>query len=263
MEKNDNTKKKELYKKVRKKIIISNFLMIFLMSYPWIFNTIRKKINYNQNEVLLNSYNDYLEDYTEEINSMELEDIDIFVKVMKDIQSEYEYKKVEKKVYGYERLVLYENKCGVCLNMADDCTAKINSIDSKYNATNLEVYLKNDSETSNVYPDNIIGKIAKDAIMTPNHLVTLLYFDECPIILDPTNLFIGTIKNGKIILFNSDLEMEITHYSNWISDDFFHFLDIENKIIKSYKNDKIEKLNQNYGKEAVELSLQKIKKINK
>ena len=105
----------------------------------------------------LQTYNSFLEQYAQYINSLELSDIEIFVKVMKDIWEDIDgYGKADNLITGYARLSFQEEGKGVCTSFADDFTARINAINPKYNARNLIVYIDETQDASRI---NISRKV--------------------------------------------------------------------------------------------------------
>lgn len=80
---------------------------------------------------------------------MNLTDLQTVMKVMDDMWENidgYGEPKIDSVVFP--RLDMTEGGVGVCRNMADDVTAKLNAINPEYNARNLTVYLDSEELTS-------------------------------------------------------------------------------------------------------------------
>ena len=98
----------------------------------------QKLINSVKYEKEIENYNDKIEKYAKEINSMKLTDIQIFMKIIDDMWKEIDgYAFPKNEIEGYLRLTLDNEKIGVCRNFADDITAKLNAINPEYHARNL------------------------------------------------------------------------------------------------------------------------------
>jgi hypothetical protein len=169
----------------------------------------------------IETYNKKISNYANEINSMNLTDIQIFMKVMNDLWSEIDgYGTPETDIQGYYRLSLDSDKRGVCRHMADDVTAKLNAINPEYNARNIIVYLdaneyhlanierniidNNSTVVENEDRDEDENTESKDTTkITGNHMVTAVDIpnENITLILDTTNPGIGVFKNGKIHMF--------------------------------------------------------------
>ena len=199
---------------------------------------------YGENEYYekeIEDYNENVDKYAEKVKKMQLNDLQIIMKVMDDMWNNIQgYGVPQKDIFGYMELDLAtKDGYGVCRNMASDIAKKLNQINPKYNARTINVtivaegnYYLADIETKelglNENPEeNAIGineniEERKDTILETgrevgkeilgkvlgNHMVTLIDIPEKDIILvaDPTNPSIGLYKNGKIKMFNSDKE---------------------------------------------------------
>ena len=143
----------------------------------------------------------------------------------------------------FPRLDMTEGGVGVCRNMADDVTAKLNAINPEYNARNLTVYLDSEELTSegfsmadikrNILEDNEtvveentenqdgadnsegekedkneLTEAQKEKLSkyVGNHLVTALDLKEedVTLIIDSTNCNLGVFEDGKIYMFFND-----------------------------------------------------------
>ena len=170
----------------------------------------------------IEAYNEKIDDYASHVNSMNLSDIQIFMKVMDDMWKGIQgYKEPEKSIEGYSELNLaMENGYGDCVNMASDVARKLQEINPDYNARTIIVY--NDSAYKiadihrNVIQDNetvmeekkeqaeSLGKL-DIAKMIGNHMVTLVDLNDenITLVLDPTNPGIGVYRDGTIIMLNT------------------------------------------------------------
>ena len=200
-----------------------------------IFGTSDNKL-INQNTITyseeINEYNNYIKEYSEEIKSLELNDLQTIMKVIKDTWESIDgYKVCDDLVFGYYRLSFYEEeKIGVCTSFADDFTAKMNEINPLYNARNIVVYL-DDSETADFKVANIERTILgdsendetnensdlRDVILTKlfgNHMVSAVDIpgQNITLIVDSTNPAIGIFKSGKIYIFNCKNSDELINY---------------------------------------------------
>ena len=97
--------------------------------------------NATKYETEIDKYNNDIEEYAKYINSLELDHLEIIMKVIKDQWEEYQYCPDEDLISGYYRLSFQEKGYGVCTSFADDFTAKMNAINPKYEAKN-KVILK-------------------------------------------------------------------------------------------------------------------------
>ena len=181
-----------------------------------------QKIYYDE----LNEYNKNNELYAQEINSLNLTDLQIIMKVINDIWTNMDgYGNPDKNISGLWRLDLKdENGVGVCRNIADDFTAKINAINPNYNARNLIVYIDEQYYNSNSF-SNVKVKFSTSnnqsnneqnngqnndkkvdlAKITGNHMVTIMDIPDknISLIIDPTNPSIGIYKKGQIEMLST------------------------------------------------------------
>ncbi len=185
-----------------------------------------------QNEI--EEYNNKISDYANEINSMNLNDTQIFMKVMDDMWENIKgYGKPKKDILGFSELDLAtEEGQGVCRNMASDVAKKLNEINPEYNARTMAVQLSddgnfqiadikrnilkedqtiiNEQEQTEENEDGIFDKVIENIV--GNHAVTFVDLSKynLTLVLDPTNPGIGIYHNGKIIMLNSEKEDDIT-----------------------------------------------------
>ena len=224
-------------------------------------NSIIKENNVLYAEVL-DEYNNEIEAYASYINSLGLTDLEIIVKVINDMWTNIEgYKECDNyDTIGHTRLGLYNDGYGVCRNMADDFTARMNAINKDYEACNINVYIDEfdinntkrtileDNETVsddlNTTSSIDIGKVFG------NHMVTAITLKEDNVILivDATNPSIGILNNGKIYMLSKAIDgLDIKEFGNTILG-YEGYLEYQKKIYKSYINKfEYEKLNDKYG----------------
>ncbi len=172
----------------------------------------------------IKDYDEEIKKYAEHINSMNLSDLEIIMKVMNDMWNSIDgYKTPDMyDAIGYPRLALYMDGYGVCRNMADDFTARMNAINPDYEACNLNVYLK-EAEINNIrrttlvnyntiadnseQEENIDYKSEIISNLTGNHMVSCIKLkeDDVLLIVDPTNPSIGVLKNGEITMLSNQV----------------------------------------------------------
>lgn len=192
----------------------------------------------------LNEYNNNVEKYADEVKSMNLTDLQTVMKVMDDMWENidgYGEPKIDSPYFP--RLDMTEGGVGVCRNMADDVTSKLNAINPEYNARNLSVYLDSEELTSEGFSmadikrnilednetvveentenqdgaDNSEGKKEDKNELTEaqkeklskyvgNHLVTAIDLkeDDVTLIIDSTNCNLGVFEDGEIYMFFND-----------------------------------------------------------
>lgn len=233
----------------------------------------------------IKDYDEEIKNYAEHINSMNLSDLEIIIKVMNDMWSSIDGYKTPNTydAIGYPRLALYMDGYGVCRNMADDFSARMNAINPDYEACNLNVYLKgaevnnirrtvlvnhntivNDSEQEeNIdYKSEIISKL------TGNHMVSCIKLkeDDVLLIVDPTNPSIGILKNGNIYMLSNQLMFGIDvksvgnlmlgtdtrkNYLKKVAESFFtngNLDTLKEKYGISSQNETLEDIVKNYSK---------------
>lgn len=170
-------------------------------------------------------YNEKIDNYASHVNSMNLSDIQIFMKVMDDMwESIQGYKTPKRDIIGFMELELAnEDGYGVCRNMASDVSRKLQEINPDYNARTIAVYLKEGFkiadiertilETNETVQDTNDEQGQDTAFASKmqefigNHMVTLVDVKvqgkKVTLALDPTNPGIGVYKNGEILMLNS------------------------------------------------------------
>lgn len=184
---------------------------------------------------------------------MNLTDIQIFMKVIKDMWTEIDrYASPKHEIMGLGRLSLEDEKIGVCRNFADHITAQLNAINPDYNARNLVVYMsggysianiernilennetveddkeENDNEF-NLDITKIFGNHMVTAVDIPNENITL--------VIDATNPSIGVFKDGRIYMFLSPNGngLETKGWGQIITGGINSVLDIDSTKLKSF-----------------------------
>lgn len=221
-------------------------------------------ITYNEE---INEYNQKIVEYADYINSLGLTDLQIIMKVMNDIWDNMKgYGEPELDVRFFERLDLLDsNGTGVCRNIADDFTAKINAINSEYNARNIIVYV--DPKQFNDESTSLISHISG------NHVVTILTPINCDynIIVDSTNFYLGVVSNGNIQMFIPGKESSFSYKivgefreTYPVYDDTF--FDVNNTFLSSIFNymseEKLNSIINEYGVDAQNEALDYIERLN-
>ena len=189
----------------------------------------------------IEEYIDSIEDYADSINKYNFSDIEILMKVTKDMWNNIDgYGSPEKDLRYYPGLDLYgDKKVGVCRNMADDVARKLNAINKDYNARVLYVhvsgsgysnadidikfaeqdasYTQQDTDSNDVeQPETDIESKVDVSKFFGNHAIVLVDIKEynVTLVLDPTNPGIGVLKDFKIYTFNdtknSTINLNIT-----------------------------------------------------
>lgn len=230
-----------------------------------------------QNE--LDEYNKEINKYADYINSLGLTDLEIIVKVINDMWSNIEgYKNPDDyDILGYHRLSLYMDGYGVCRNMADDFTARMNAINPEYEACNLNVYIDtektvvnntkrtiiNDNETVNNNDDENVDSndLSLGDKLIGNHLVTCIKLkkENILLIVDPTNPSIGLLKNGEIYMFSDGIDSIDIRTLGSSTLGMSNFMGYMGKVLESYNTDgNYNELNKKYNIEAQNEVLEEI-----
>lgn len=235
----------------------------------------------------LQAYNENLQQYVDEVNDLNLNDLQLIMKIMDDTWSSIQgYGNPKYDVFGLGRLdMMPENGVGVCRHLADDFTAKMNAINPKYNARNLVVYFD-----SNQYDNSSMAKISRNLVnnqnetyvqeennndeikvdltnVIGNHMVSLIDIPEqnVTLVVDITNPSIGVLKNGEIFMFstknNKGLEYKI--FGELLHDDLPTNISIRKDFLQSnFVDVDINKLNNLYGLEAQNEALDYVRSLN-
>ena len=93
---------------------------------------------------VIEQYDKKIEEYALKVKELNLTDFQIVMKVMDDMWSSIKgYGEPTEDIIGFQRLdFLEDDGVGVCRNMADDFTAKLNAINPEFHARNMVVYMK-------------------------------------------------------------------------------------------------------------------------
>ena len=237
-----------------------------------------------ENKEIIEEYNEDLEEYASYIKSLNLTQKEIVVKVMSDIYEKYKYKYKfpTGDVNGFFRFYLFENGYGVCRNIADDFCAKLNAIDPSFNAHIIGCKLNKVDENGEDIHYDIMDNIERiieaedeedtltveSRFLNPdtigNHAVAVINIkgEPVPLVVDPTNLGMGGIINGKIWMFytieNADDAIDARLLSTiFISEDplsivtdFFDSLDFRELF---------DDLKERYGTDSLEETLENVR----
>ena len=256
--------------------------------------------NINENRINyaaeIETYNNKIEEYAKEVKSMDLSDIQTFMKVMDDMWKSIDgFGTPAKDIQGFYELDLAsEDGYGVCRNMASDVAKKLNAINPEYNARTITVKMqdggsyrmanierhehneeiKNEDievEEEELGISDSLNSISKEFIIG-NHLVTLVDIkeDNLILVLDPTNPGIGIYKNGEISMLNAGIEKDARHYEvKEVGNMFFHggvsgvkdsIVDIADSFSKSPL--KYEKIDEKYGIDAQNRALEEVRQMS-
>lgn len=227
-----------------------------------------KERNENLNEI--EDYIDSIENYANSVNQYDLSDLEIMMKVTKDMWDSIDGYGIPKKdLTYYPGLDLYSaDKVGVCRNMADDVARKLNAINKNYNARVLFVYASGSGYTyANINTKYAVQENSQEnenedssdvdyTQYTGNHAIVIVDIkdDNVTLTLDPTNPGIGVFKDGKIILFNtpeqSNFGEKVTPFLNYITST--DSLGLSAHLLSSFREPdlSIEELEKKYGLEA-------------
>ena len=228
------------------------------------------KENLIENAQLIQEYDEGIQEYAYNVQQLELDsDLEVVMKVMYDMWNNMQYGAPSKDITNFGRLAFAgEEKVGVCRNMADDFSARMNAINPDYNARNLVVYMDkdyyskeslaninrnilsnenetfiDDSNTSNNSDntketiDTIIDNIDLEKYVG-NHMVSI--FDpigkDYTLVVDVTNPSIGIISNGQIFMFSTIDGKGLTYkpLGQFVGVQNYDINDIKGKFIKSY-----------------------------
>lgn len=242
--------------------------------FRWNYNRNIEKNAYEYATELQN-YNEFLEQYAKYINSLELSDMEIFVKVMKDIWEDIDgYGKADDIIHAYYRLSFQEEGKGVCTSFADDFTARINAINPNYDAKMVVVSMGEedlDVERLNIerkkLSENSENNESAFTKIYGNHAVSIVYLKDYNLymMVDPTNLFIGIFRNGKIDILdvkdNGYLDFKYNSSTHYTSDSY---KEIFGDYLKTFSRSNLsnEEIVSMFGYEAQVNALDKINVID-
>ena len=171
----------------------------------------------------IDKYNRKIDEYASRIKELNLTSFQIVMKVINDMWSSIDgYGLPTEEILGFQRLVFLEDGgVGVCRNMADDVTAKLNAINPEFHARNMVVYMKdenyqlcniktkmskasiNNQESNDDYYTTVANNILKKELFG-NHMVVLFDMpgENVTMVADPTNPSLGIYKDGRIYMFS-------------------------------------------------------------
>ena len=249
------------------------------------------------NSALLQEYDEKINTYADNINNLNLDnDLEIVMKVMYDMWNDMGgYGTPTLDVNSLGRLAFtYDDGVGVCRNIADDFSARMNAINPEYNARNVAVYIENEYDLANIERniienndtviddnnnasletidislDNVIDKIKIEKIIG-NHMVSIFepIGKDYTLVVDSTNPSIGVINNGQIYMLSSKdgsgLQFKplgqlvtIQNYDyDEVKEEFNHH------FFSNMSNEELTKLNNEWGLDAQNEALVKIENKN-
>ena len=170
---------------------------------------------------VIEQYDKKIEEYALKVKELNLTDFQIVMKVMDDMWSSIKgYGEPTEDIIGFQRLdFLEDDGVGVCRNMADDFTAKLNAINPEFHARNMVVYMKDakyefcnierkilnenqNSSDSNENQNNLFYDFYLN--LKGNHMVVLFDMtgENVTMVADPTNLSLGVYTQGEIYMFS-------------------------------------------------------------
>lgn len=248
----------------------------------------------------LNEYNKNLEKYANEVKSMNLNNLQTVMKVMDDMWENIDgYGEPKIDSTFFPRLDMTEGGVGVCRNMADDVTTKLNAINPEYNARNVAVYLDSEElindgiSTADIdkkiidYNETVVDQETEDQDKKEsseeqletigeyfgNHIVTAIDLkeDDVTLIIDSTNCNLGVFEDGEIYMFFNDTGngIKATEFGNILGnvggDNFGGIMQLTEDQIKSMLPSKmsIDELEETYGVEAQNRALREVRKMEK
>lgn len=202
----------------------------------------------------IKKFDEEAQEYANYVNSLNLDDLQIIMKVTNDIWNSTEgYKRPEHFVFGYERLSFMLDGYGVCTSFSDTLTTILNMINKEYNAENMTVYLSGPTTEGNG-KSNIRNRI------DGNHEVTKVDIPgkDLSLILDPTNKMIGLLKNGRIYILNDEIKNNKLHYAPmdivFSTEDKF-LVYVKNNLDDFNTNVSLEEAKEIYGSKAQQKAL--------
>lgn len=257
-------------------------------------NVIRNK-SYEDYKEQIDEYNEKISEYAKKIQSQNLSDIQIIMKVIDDMWKSIEgFKSPQEEVKGFLELNLSKQKgewrYGVCRNMACDVARKLNEINPEYNARTLIIYLPDCTKLQqanikkNILPedediserDNIKSEYKgekeneeKQKKHDPNHVIVLVDIKEDGFIMaiDPTNPSLGIYQNGEITMFNErnpEAVWEPKEFMSWRFVNYGEESALENMVnyARSFGNANINihRLGSKYGVKAQNRALMQLRR---
>jgi len=248
--------------------------------------------NSSKVEEYINDVKEYSENFKNVIRENNLNDVEIFMKLIDDMWKEIEgYKNPENSIMGASGVTLKYEKVGVCINFSDDIARKLNCINPDYNArvfiTNLE---QDDAKAEISDVDRNIIKSNETVVeensnkeekkeemdsftesFVNNHAIVILDVNidgkSISMFLDPTNLFVGVYRNGKIETFNTDKSVMSTRsqLGKVLIEGNSDYLNDIGDYLKSFltfiSDEEYKKLNETFGVDAQNRALEKVRSI--
>ncbi len=267
----------DVYKMISIKIGLYCFLAFEVLFLPKAGKT---EIPTEYQEDLI-EYDQNLAEYAKYINSLNLSEMETIMKVMDDEWKDIKgYGEPSIDPLGFQRLVFKdENGVGVCRNLADDMTAKLNAINPDFEATNVYIYASLDepmrmADINRVdlsHHDNSgnekqeKNKLAKfHEFFWGNHMVTLVKIksDNAILIIDPTNPSINVLDDSQIRMLSDN---EKANYNvRLITSSLFNYsFEVLGKDLNSYvSNDDMDYLEKTYGIDAQNKILNELNEKN-
>lgn len=261
--------------------ILAAVLVVNVLYDDLVRHSYKKEVKNNTKkyEQEIDLYNEFLKEYAQYIKSLELSETEMIIKVIKDIWSDIDgYGKCNDLILGYERLAFQEEGKGVCTSFADDFTARINAINPEYDAKNIIVYMNELEQGKKMEiidfertileeSSNVDEDILKKQKKFGNHMVSVLKLKDknLYLVVDPTNLLIGVLRDGEIQILNTNDE-EIMDYMF----DSSTYLSLESmKELKADYKDTFEdptitekEIDELYGFDAQEEALDKVNEVD-
>ena len=249
---------------------LSSIVIVLIGAEGYFVIKEKYKNNLIENAQLIQEYDESIQEYAYTVQQLELDnDLEVVMKVMYDMWNNMQYGTPTKDVTYFGRLAFAgEEKVGVCRNMADDFSARMNAINPDYNARNLVVYMDPDyysedslanikrnilssenetfvedsnntenSDDTNETIDTVIEKLNLKKHFG-NHVVSI--FDpigkDYTLVVDVTNPSIGIISNGQIFMFSTIEGKGLTYkpIGQFIGVQNYDINDIKSKFIKSF-----------------------------
>lgn len=229
-------------------------------------------------EELIQEYEKSIIRYAENVNKLNLTDFETIMKVQEDMWATIEgYNDPEIDIAECFGLDIWSSKKGICRNMADDVARKLNAINPEYNArvctvyTKEKVIIKENVKVNTQYFKLQNTKHDYEGIkwalpnymerekMKSNHVVVLVDIkkENITLVIDTTNMYIGTFQNGEISILNAiqeekDNVMERTPWYDSYYCDNESIWDIPKEYAKSFLPTKLSKgeIEEKYGVEA-------------
>lgn len=207
----------------------------------------------------IKEYDEKIEKYANEVKEMNLNDIEIIMKVTNDMwENIYAYGNPQMDVHGYLCLDMQEDGIGVCRNMADDIANKLNKINPDYNARFISGYF----DYSNLEPNTIQSRIIEPGqyLKVDKGNKKVIYFNgkkREEIINGENKTFkISYNQNEDIdyVIITSEEKIREIHYNN---NKINYTIDIDiksrEKELSIYNEDGkvIDRINKEYNEESV------------